>query len=158
VLDAQDLNILFFFRSQLEPDWINALTVVKPYDKRIPLVLISNIRPNLAVVIGVSVSGVIKMWPIEDLEKRESSSVIYDEESKSLGIRDARSISCSRYNTRMMLVISPSSWQILDPSTLNQLIISQCAIEAVSGMIIDVDKIAIGFADSTIVLFQLPRK
>ncbi|KAI6215429.1 hypothetical protein M3Y94_00384300 [Aphelenchoides besseyi] len=132
-----------FFRSQLEPDWLNAITIVKPYDK--------------PVVIGISVSGVIKMWSIEELEKKESSSVIFEEESKPLGIKEVRAISCSRFNTRMMLVISPSSWQILDPCTLQQLIVSQCAIEAVNGTIIDIDKIAIGFADSTVVLFQLPR-
>ena len=40
---------------------------------------------------------------------------------------------------------------------LNQLIISECAIDAVNGTIIDADKVAIGFADSNIVLFQLPR-
>ncbi|KAI6240020.1 hypothetical protein M3Y99_00485600 [Aphelenchoides fujianensis] len=143
VLDAQDLNILYFFRSQLEPDWLCAITAVKPYDK--------------PVVIGISVSGIIKMWSVEELEKKESSSVIFEEESKPLGIKEVRAISCSRFNTRMMLVIAPSSWQILDPCTLQQLIVSQCAIEAVNGTIIDIDKIAIGFADSTIVLFQLPR-
>lgn len=78
------------------------------------------------------------MWSIEDLERRELSNVVYEEESKPLGIKDVRAISCSKFNTRMLLVISPSSWQILDPSTLQQLIVSQCAIEAVNGMIIDI--------------------
>jgi hypothetical protein len=38
------------------------------------------------------------------------------------------------------------------------MIISECAIEAMEGIIVDIDKVAIGFADSTIVLFQLPRR
>jgi hypothetical protein len=63
-------------------------------------------------VIGISVSGVIKMWSIQDLERRESSNVIYEEESKPLGIKDVRAISCSKFNTRMLLVISPNSWQV----------------------------------------------
>ncbi|CAK5029353.1 unnamed protein product [Meloidogyne enterolobii] len=46
---------------------------------------------------------------------------------------------------------------VIDPSTLGQLVVSECAIEALEGMIVDIDKVAIGFADSTIVLFQLPR-
>jgi hypothetical protein len=50
------------------------------------------------------------------------------------------------------------SLQIIDPSDLSQLILSECAIEALEGVIVDIDKVAIGFADSTIVLFQLPRR
>lgn len=113
VLDAQDLNILFFFRSQLEPDWITSLTAVKPYDKRKNFAFLNLIRQTLAVLIGISVSGVIKMWSIEDLERRDSSSVIYEEESKPLGIKDVRAICCSKFNTRMLLVISPGSWQVI---------------------------------------------
>lgn len=46
----------------------------------------------------------------------------------------------------------------MDPSNLNPLIVLDCSIEPVQGTIIDIDRVAIGFADSTIVLFQLPRR
>lgn len=112
---------------------------------------------SLDVVIGVSISGMIKLWSLNDIDKKDASSIIYEDESKIIAVRNVQTISCSNLNTRMMLVISPSSWQIVDPSNLNQLIISECSIEAVHGIIIDIDKVAIGFVDSTIVLFQLPR-
>lgn len=46
----------------------------------------------------------------------------------------------------------------MDPSNLNQIIVLECSIEPVQGIVIDIDRVAIGFADSTIVLFQLPRR
>jgi len=100
----------------------------------------------------------IKLWSLTDLDKKDSTgNVLFEDESKFMPSKHVQSIHCSHLNTRMMLVICTGSWQILDPSNLNQIIVSECAIEALQGMIIDVDRVAIGFADSTIVLFQLPR-
>uniref|UniRef100_A0A915CN11 WD_REPEATS_REGION domain-containing protein n=1 Tax=Ditylenchus dipsaci TaxID=166011 RepID=A0A915CN11_9BILA len=130
--------------SRVEPDWINTMTIVHPSDKH-------------DVVIGVSVSGMIKLWSLNDLDKRDPGHVIYEDESKTMTSQNVQFIACSHLNTRMMLVICTNSWQIVDPSNLKQLIISECAIEGIQGCIIDIDRVAIGFADSTIVLFQLPR-
>uniref|UniRef100_A0AC34RE37 Uncharacterized protein n=2 Tax=Panagrolaimus sp. JU765 TaxID=591449 RepID=A0AC34RE37_9BILA len=145
VIDAYDLNVLFTLSSRVEPDWINSLTIVRTQAKH-------------DVVIGISISGMIKLWSIKDLAKKDSYSVIYEEESKSVSVRNVKSVSCSTLNTRIMLLVSASSWQIIDTCNLNQLIISECAIDAVDGTIIDFDKIAVGFIDSTIVLFQLPKQ
>jgi WD40 repeat protein len=143
VVDGQDLNVLFNLSSRVEPDWINALTVVQ--------------SEKHDVVIGVSRSSMIKLWSLADLDKKDATSIVFEDESKVLNARNVQSIACSKQNTRMMLVISPTTWQVIDPSNLNQLVVSECAIEAISGAIIDVDRIAVGFADATIVLFQLPR-
>uniref|UniRef100_A0A7E4VMZ0 WD_REPEATS_REGION domain-containing protein n=1 Tax=Panagrellus redivivus TaxID=6233 RepID=A0A7E4VMZ0_PANRE len=144
VIDAQDLNVLFNLTSRVEPDWINAITIVRT-------------QANHDVVIGVSISGMIKLWSLRDLNKKDSANVLYEDESKVMAVKNVRAVSCSTLNTRIMLLVSASSWQIVDACSLNQLILSECAIEAVDGIIIDVDKIAVGFVDSTIVLFQLPR-
>uniref|UniRef100_A0A1I7SSR8 WD repeat-containing protein 7 n=1 Tax=Bursaphelenchus xylophilus TaxID=6326 RepID=A0A1I7SSR8_BURXY len=141
ILDALDLNITCFLRSRIESDWLNTMTLVYPNEK----------------LLGITVSGVIKMWGLQDLEKKDPTSLIYEDEAKPLGLKSVRAICCSRQNSRMMLVITATSWQIIDPSALHQLIVSQTAIEAVNGTIIDIDRIAVGFADSTVVLFQLPR-
>ncbi|CAD5215974.1 unnamed protein product [Bursaphelenchus okinawaensis] len=141
VLDALDLNITCFLRSRIESDWLSTMSIVYPNEK----------------LLGITVSGVIKMWGLQDLEKKDPTSLIYEDEAKPLGLKSVRAICCSKQNTRMMLVITAGSWQIIDPSALHQLIVSQTAIEAVNGTIIDIDRIAVGFADSTVVLFQLPR-
>ena len=99
----------------------------------------------------------IKLWSLRDISKKDAHNVIYEDESKVMAVKNVRAVSCSTLNTRIMLLISASSWQIVDTCSLNQLIISECAIDAIDGTIIDVDKIAVGFVDSTIVLFQLPR-
>jgi hypothetical protein len=90
--------------------------------------------------------------------KESTTNIIFEEESKFIAPRNVYSITCSEKNVRMMLVVCANSWQVIDPSTLGQLVVSECAIEALEGMIVDIDKVAIGFADSTIVLFQLPRR
>ncbi|KAH7697815.1 CBR-RBC-2 protein, partial [Aphelenchoides avenae] len=120
VVDGHDLNVLFSLSSRVEPDWINTLTVVH--------------ADRSDVVIGVSRSSMIKLWSLADLDKKDASTIIYEDESKMLNARN-----------------------VVDPSTLNQLVVSECAIEAISGVVVDVDRIAVGFADATVVLFQLPR-
>uniref|UniRef100_A0A915CPE1 Uncharacterized protein n=1 Tax=Ditylenchus dipsaci TaxID=166011 RepID=A0A915CPE1_9BILA len=111
----------------------------------------------MTLLLVFSVSGMIKLWSLNDLDKRDPGHVIYEDESKTMTSQNVQFIACSHLNTRMMLVICTNSWQIVDPSNLKQLIISECAIEGIQGCIIDIDRVAIGFADSTIVLFQLPR-
>jgi len=144
VMDAQDLNILFSLSSRVEPDWINSLTVVRT-------------QANHDVVIGISIAGMIKLWSLRDLLKKDSVTVIYEDESKSMSVKNVKAVGCSTLNTRIMLLVSASSWQIIDTCNLSQLIVSECAIDAIDGTIIDIDKIAVCFVDSTIVLFQLPR-
>uniref|UniRef100_A0A915LEL4 Uncharacterized protein n=1 Tax=Meloidogyne javanica TaxID=6303 RepID=A0A915LEL4_MELJA len=121
-IHPHDLNVLYTLNSRAEPDWMNSITLVKPNDK-------------IDVLIGVSLSGVAKLWSLNELNMKDNTTnILFEEESKFIAPRN-----------------------VIDPSTLGQLVVSECAIEALEGMIVDIDKVAIGFADSTIVLFQLPR-
>uniref|UniRef100_A0A914PXQ0 Uncharacterized protein n=1 Tax=Panagrolaimus davidi TaxID=227884 RepID=A0A914PXQ0_9BILA len=143
VIDPNDLNILFTFNSRIDPDWINALTIIK--------------RQNLHdAIIGISISGMIKVWSFANITKCDSNG-IYEDEAKSLPIKNVKTISQSLLNPKIMLIVASSSWQILDLNNFNPLIISECTIEALDGVIIDGDKIAVGFIDGTIALFQLPK-
>lgn len=145
ILHPHDLSVLYTLNSQAEPDWITSITLVQPTE-------------NHDVLIGVTMSGIAKLWSLRDLNFNENTTnVLFEKESKFIASRNVRAIACSERNIRMMLVVCRNSWQIIDPSNFNQLVISECAIEALEGIIIDIDKVAIGFADSTIVLFQLPR-
>nr|CAD2136030.1 unnamed protein product [Meloidogyne enterolobii] len=144
-IHPHDLNVLYTLNSRAEPDWLNSITLVKPNDK-------------IDVLIGVSLSGVAKLWSLNELNMKDNTTnILFEEESKFIAPRNVHSITCSEKNVRMMLAVCANSWQVIDPSTLGQLVVSECAIEALEGMIVDIDKVAIGFADSTIVLFQLPR-
>ncbi|CAK5091492.1 unnamed protein product [Meloidogyne enterolobii] len=144
-IHPHDLNVLYTLNSRAEPDWLNSITLVKPNEK-------------IDVLIGVSLSGVAKLWSLNELNMKDNTTnILFEEESKFIAPRNVHRITCSEKNVRMMLVVCANSWQVIDPSTLGQLVVSECAIEALEGMIVDIDKVAIGFADSTIVLFQLPR-
>uniref|UniRef100_A0AC34GAE3 Uncharacterized protein n=1 Tax=Panagrolaimus sp. ES5 TaxID=591445 RepID=A0AC34GAE3_9BILA len=146
VIDANDLNILFTLSSRIEPDWINAITVINQ----------QNFQDS---IIGISISGMIKVWSLSDISsKTDHQNIIYEDESKSLPIKNVKALSASNLNPKILLIISSSTWQILDINNFNPLIISECSIEAVDGVIIDADKIAVGFIDGTIALFQLPQQ
>ncbi|CAK5094644.1 unnamed protein product [Meloidogyne enterolobii] len=141
-IHPHDLNVLYTLNSRAEPDWLNSITLVKPNDK-------------IDVLIGVSLSGVAKLWSLNELNMKDNTTnILFEGESKFIAPRNVHSITCSEKNVRMMLVVCANSWQVIDPSTLGQLVVSECAIEALEGMIVDIDKVAIGFADSTIVLFH----
>ncbi|KAL3108643.1 hypothetical protein niasHT_015565 [Heterodera trifolii] len=145
VLHPYDLNVLFTLGSKIEPEWTASIALATPMD----------------VLVGTSLSGIVKLWSLHNVDPKDSgASVSFECESKVLanGADGVKSIVCSPKNLRMMLIVCGNSWQIIDPSTLDQLIVSECAIEALDGVIVDIDKVAIAFADSTIVLFQLPRK
>lgn len=62
--------------SRIEPDWISTITIVQPQDKHGNLNCVAlnygvfKNRVFLDVVIGVSVSGMIKLWSLTDLDKK----------------------------------------------------------------------------------------
>uniref|UniRef100_A0A914YHK6 Uncharacterized protein n=1 Tax=Panagrolaimus superbus TaxID=310955 RepID=A0A914YHK6_9BILA len=145
VIDGNDLNILFTLNSRVEPDWINAITVIKQQNSH-------------DAIIGISISGMIKVWSLSDISnKTDHQNTIFEDESKSLPIKNVKGLSASNLNPKILLLITSSTWQILDINNFNPLIISECSIEAIDGVIIDEDKIAVGFIDGTIALFQLPK-
>jgi hypothetical protein len=87
----KDLNILLWLSSRVEPDWINTMTIVHPTEKMGSSASCHSNRRSLVfifpisfadVVIGVSVSGMIKLWSLNDLDKRDPGHVIYEDESK----------------------------------------------------------------------------
>uniref|UniRef100_A0A0N4ZTC2 WD_REPEATS_REGION domain-containing protein n=1 Tax=Parastrongyloides trichosuri TaxID=131310 RepID=A0A0N4ZTC2_PARTI len=145
IMDPNDLSIIFSLTSRVEPDWISALSVVRPFEKN-------------DVVIGLSMSGMVKLWSLVDIEKREITNNLNEDESQILSLRNIHSIACSELNKRIMLIISSNCWQIVDLTDLKPLTVSECKVDAINGTIIDTDKVAIGFADSNVVLFQLPRR
>lgn len=139
VLNTNDLSIYTIYVSSSNPSPIISFVVV--YE----------------LLCGISSCETIKIWHLSSLCKTEESP-IYDDASKMVKLSGARNLSYScECNPKILLIICRKSWQILDSESLEQLIVSECAVEPVEGVLIDFDRVAIGFADSTIVLFQLPR-
>jgi len=66
------------------------------------------------VLIGVSLSGVAKLWSLRDLNQKENApNVLFEDESKFIASKNVRSIACSERNMRMMLVVCGNTWQVI---------------------------------------------
>nr|CAD2175907.1 unnamed protein product [Meloidogyne enterolobii] len=93
-IHPHDLNVLYTLNSRAEPDWMNSITLVKPNDK-------------IDVLIGVSLSGVAKLWSLNELNMKDNTTnILFEEESKFIAPRNVHSITCSEKNVRMMLVVA----------------------------------------------------
>jgi hypothetical protein len=65
------------------------------------------------VLIGVSVSGVAKLWSLHDSNLKENGvNELFEDESKFISSRNVSTVAFSEKNVRMMLVICGNSWQV----------------------------------------------
>nr|CDJ83842.1 WD40 repeat domain containing protein [Haemonchus contortus] len=143
VLDPQDLTVVFQLSSRVEPDWICSYEIVQRTNKS-------------EQCIGISMAGMIKVWSLMELEKKDLATPLYEDESKRLELRDVKSISFNSANERLLLIVCSTTWQLIDLDDLSVIIIHNCSGRAVNGKILDVDKIAVAFADHTLRVYQLP--
>lgn len=147
-MDPQDLTVVFNIASRVEPDWISCFTFVSRAEKEDQL-------------IGMTLSGMMKVWTLSELEKRDPGNSLYEDESKRLEIQHIRGV-CYYPSTRnMLLIVGSSSWMVLDIDDMSTIVFfkndnfsKRCA----AGFITDVDKVTIGFTDETINVYQLPIK
>ncbi|CAI4229926.1 unnamed protein product [Auanema sp. JU1783] len=143
VMDPQDLTIVFNLSSRVEPDWICRYCFVQ--------------RPGKPPqCIGLSAVEMIKIWSLVDLEKKDLANPLYEDESKRLDIHDVRSVSFNTVNDRILLVVTGSTWQIIDLDDLSTLLCYECPTDVVKGQVIDIDKVAIAYNDQTVRVYQLP--
>uniref|UniRef100_A0A1I7XSF6 WD_REPEATS_REGION domain-containing protein n=1 Tax=Heterorhabditis bacteriophora TaxID=37862 RepID=A0A1I7XSF6_HETBA len=98
VIDPQDLTVVFHLNSRVEPDWICSYAIVQRFN-----------RPDQCI--GLSMAGMIKIWSLVELEKKDMANSLYEDESKRLDIRDVRAVSFNPVNERIYLVVSSSNWQ-----------------------------------------------
>jgi hypothetical protein len=62
----------------------------------------------------VSISGVAKLWSLQEINfKENTSNVLFEDDSKFITTKNIRSIACSEKNMRMMLVVGGNSWQVI---------------------------------------------
>uniref|UniRef100_A0A9J2PMT9 Uncharacterized protein n=1 Tax=Ascaris lumbricoides TaxID=6252 RepID=A0A9J2PMT9_ASCLU len=144
VLDPQDLNVLFTLSSRVEPDWISSLAFFKTSE-------------NIDCIIGVSMGGMMKVWRLIDLDKKDGATPLYEQESKSVGVCEVRCVAWASCNHSMILVVTANSWQIFDLADLNRLFTVSSDETLCDGTVVDVDRIAIATSSGSVQLFQLPR-
>ncbi|KAK6032065.1 WD domain, G-beta repeat protein [Ostertagia ostertagi] len=143
VLDPQDLTVVFQLSSRVEPDWVCCYDVVQRTNKS-------------EQCIGISMAGMIKVWSLVELEKKDLATPLYEDESKRLELKDVKSISFNPVNERLLLVVCSATWQLVDLDDLSIIIVHNCPARAINGKILDVDKLAVTFVDQTLRVYQLP--
>ncbi|KAK5966706.1 WD domain G-beta repeat protein [Trichostrongylus colubriformis] len=143
VVDPQDLTVVFQLSSRVEPDWICCYEVVQRTNKS-------------EQCIGISMAGMIKVWSLLELEKKDLATPLYEDESKRLELRDVKSISFNPVNERLLLVVCSTNWQLIDLDDLSVFTVHSCPAKAINGKILDVDKLAVGYMDHTLRVYQLP--
>ncbi|KAK6034597.1 WD domain, G-beta repeat protein, partial [Cooperia oncophora] len=143
VVDPQDLTVVFQLSSRVEPDWICCYDVVQRTNKS-------------EQCIAISMAGMIKVWSLVELEKKDLATPLYEDESKRLELRDVKSISFNNVNERLLLVVCSTNWQLVDLDDLSILMVYSCPNRAINGKILDVDKLAVTFEDHTLRVYQLP--
>lgn len=143
VMDPQDLTVVFQLSSRVEPDWICCYDVVQRTNKS-------------EQCIGISMAGMIKVWSLVELEKKDLATPLYEDESKRLELRDVKAVSFNPVNERLFLIVCSNLWQLIDLNDLSVIITHNCSTRALNGKVLDVDKLAVTFADHTLKIYQLP--
>ena len=147
IISPQTLEILFTLTSRLNPDWITAMHVIRPPKRQDD------------VVIGLSVSGVVKVWTLAGNESR-SSEPIYENESKPIRCLNPVKLVCCSFNLRTVLVVCGKCWQIYDAGDFSLL----SSIEAKigerwsGGDFISADRVIISSDLGYSYMYKLPSK
>ncbi|KJH46424.1 hypothetical protein DICVIV_07498 [Dictyocaulus viviparus] len=142
-MNPNDLSVVFNLSSRVEPDWICSYEIVQRSNK-------------LEQCIGVSMTGMIKIWSLIDLEKKDIATPLYEDESRRLELRDVKSLSFNSKNERLLLVVCVESWHVIDLDDISIIVSHECPAAAVNGKVLDIDKVAVTFADQKIRIYQLP--
>ncbi|KAI4483381.1 hypothetical protein M0802_013427 [Mischocyttarus mexicanus] len=138
VMDPFSLEVLFTLSSQVNPDWISALHVLRPakrkgrfYVHTKDLVNAQHRRFNSFkddVVLALTTTGTVKVWTLLGHENRNSEP-LYEHESKQIRCLNALAMICCPYNQRTVLIVCSKYWQIFDAGDFSVL----CSITAPRG-------------------------
>ncbi|XP_030827791.1 WD repeat-containing protein 7 isoform X2 [Strongylocentrotus purpuratus] len=144
VLDAGSLELLYTLSSKVAPDWISALCVTRP------------LKRQEDVVIGISTSGMLKVWNLTGNDK--DSEPKNEEECKQLRCRNARSLAVCAFTLRTVLVVCSKQWQICDAGDFSQLCVQYCekGQHWSGGDFIAADRVLVWSNQGKGYLYQLP--
>ncbi|XP_015189196.1 PREDICTED: WD repeat-containing protein 7 isoform X6 [Polistes dominula] len=123
VMDPFSLEVLFTLSSQVNPDWISALHVLRPAKRKGRFYVHTN-----DVVLALTTTGTVKVWTLLGHENRNSEP-LYEHESKQIRCLNALAMICCPYNQRTVLIVCSKYWQIFDAGDFSVL----CSITAPRG-------------------------
>ncbi|CAJ0941220.1 unnamed protein product, partial [Mesorhabditis belari] len=145
VLDPQDLTPVFSISSRVDADKIMAFSLMK--------------RSNRAEqLLGVSANGILKVWSLMELDKKDATNPLFDDELRRLDLSAVNTISFSQVNEKIALIVSMDSWRIIDLDDFSVLGCYKTTSPATWGQVMEVDKIAIAYLDGSVRIFQMPLK
>ncbi|XP_069780050.1 WD repeat-containing protein 7 isoform X2 [Narcine bancroftii] len=147
VVDATSLEVLYSLVSKISPDWISSLSII------------CSLRTQEDTVIGVSVTGILKVWIITaEINRIQDTEPIFEEESKPIYSLNCQSISFCAYTQRSLLVVCSKYWRVFDAGDFSLL----CSVSSegdqswTGGEFVDADKVVIWTEDGRSFIYRLP--
>ncbi|XP_071611252.1 WD repeat-containing protein 72 [Heliangelus exortis] len=115
IVDAKTLDVLHTLSSSHSSDWISCMCIVH------------SARIQEDSLVAVSVTGVLKVWglssALNSIEERQS---VCEKESKSLDCVNCRAVRFCTYTERLLLLVSPTCWQVYDYCDFSLLCMEFC--------------------------------
>lgn len=147
VISASSLETMFCLTSKLNSDWISAMHVI-----RAP-------KRNEDVVVGLSMSGVVKVWTLSGNESR-SSEPIYENESKQIRCLKALNMICCKFNPRTILVVCAKFWHVFDATDFSLLCTVQSKLGErwMGGDFLSTEQVLVWTDCGRALVYQLPTK
>ena len=65
------------------------------------------------VVLGLTTSGVVKVWTVSQQDLSNNGEPVFEHESKQIRCLNATSMTCCLYNQRTVIIVSPKHWQVI---------------------------------------------
>ncbi|XP_057372178.1 WD repeat-containing protein 7-like isoform X1 [Daphnia carinata] len=146
VIDPFTLEIIMNLTSRVHPDWMAAIHVLRPT------------RRQDDVVLGLTTSGVVKVWTVGTQDLNSSGEPVLEHESKQIRCLNATSMTCCLYNQRTVIIVSPKNWQIYDAGDFSLL----CSMSSkqgeswVGGDFLATDRIIVWNTKGTAFVYRLP--
>ncbi|XP_014203336.1 WD repeat-containing protein 7 isoform X3 [Copidosoma floridanum] len=145
VMDPFSLEILFTLSSKVNPDWISAVHVLRPAQRKDD------------VVLALTTTGTVKVWTLSGHENRHSEP-LYENESKQIRCLNALSMICCPDNQRTVLIVCSKYWQIYDAGDFSVL----CSVTAprgerwMAGDFLSADRVIVWSDEGHGYLYKLP--
>ncbi|XP_072920233.1 WD repeat-containing protein 7 isoform X3 [Hemitrygon akajei] len=147
VVDATSLEVLYSLVSKISPDWISSLSIIR------------SLRTQEDTVIGVSVTGILKVWIITaEISRLQDTEPVFEQESKPIYCLNCQSLSFCTYTQRSLLVVCSKYWRVFDAGDFSLL----CSVSSegdqswTGGEFIDADKVVIWSEDGSSFIYRLP--
>ncbi|XP_050439135.1 WD repeat-containing protein 7 isoform X2 [Adelges cooleyi] len=146
IMNPFTLEIIFSLSSRVNPDWISALYVLKPHTCKDD------------VVLGLTTTGTVKVWTLEQRDYGPTDPPVYENESKQIRCLNALTMACCTQHQRTVLIVCSKCWQIYDAGDFSAL----CTVYAprgerwLGGEFLAPDRVLIWTDDGKGYLYKLP--